>query len=65
LSGWPRPSLIKVSRPTLSVRPEVKLYAFDILVEGDDDLRKLPLHLRKASLERLVAHRPTRRFLGT
>ena len=43
----------------------MKLYAFDILVEGDDDLRKLPLHLRKASLERLVAHRPTRRFLGT
>jgi hypothetical protein len=24
---------------------EVQLYAFDILVEGDDDLRKLPLHL--------------------
>jgi ATP-dependent DNA ligase len=27
---------------------EVRLCAFDILVEGDDDLRKLPLHLRKA-----------------
>jgi Glycine transporter len=26
---------------------EVQLCAFDILVEGGDDLRKLPLHLRK------------------
>jgi ATP-dependent DNA ligase len=31
---------------------EVQFCAFDILVEGDDDLRKLPLHLRKTSLER-------------
>ena len=37
---------------------EVQLCAFDILVEGDDDLRKLPLHLRKANLERLLARRP-------
>ena len=29
---------------------EVQFCAFDILVEGDDDLRKLPLHLRKANL---------------
>ena len=28
---------------------EVQLCAFDILVEGSDDLRKLPLHLRKTS----------------
>jgi len=26
---------------------DVQLCAFDILVEGGDDLRKLPLHLRK------------------
>jgi bifunctional non-homologous end joining protein LigD len=34
---------------------EIQLCAFDILVEGDDDLRKLPL--RKANLERLLARR--------
>ena len=28
---------------------EVQLYAFDILVLGGDDLRKLPLHLRKTN----------------
>jgi ATP-dependent DNA ligase len=37
---------------------EVQFCAFDILVEGDDDLRKLPLHLRKTSLQRHLAHRP-------
>jgi len=43
---------------------EVQLCAFDILVEGDDDLRKLPLHLRKASLERLLARRPEGVFVN-
>ena len=37
---------------------EVQLCAFDILIEGVDDLRKLPLHLRKTNLERLLARRP-------
>jgi bifunctional non-homologous end joining protein LigD len=37
---------------------EAQLCAFDILVEGSDDLRKLPLHLRKTSLERPLARRP-------
>jgi hypothetical protein len=37
---------------------EVQLCAFDILVEGSDDLRKLPLHLRETSLERPLARRP-------
>jgi len=37
---------------------EVQLYAFDILAMGGDDLRCLPLHLRKTSLERLLARRP-------
>ncbi|WP_371259223.1 hypothetical protein [Bradyrhizobium sp. WSM1743] len=36
---------------------EVQLYAFDILVMGGDDLRGLPLHLRKTNLERLLARR--------
>jgi ATP-dependent DNA ligase len=43
---------------------EVQLCAFDLLVEGDDDLRKLPLHLRKASLERLLARRPEGVFVN-
>jgi ATP-dependent DNA ligase len=36
---------------------EVQLCAFDILAEGDDDLRQLPLSMRKANLERLLARR--------
>jgi bifunctional non-homologous end joining protein LigD len=37
---------------------EVQLYAFDILALGGDDLRSLPLHMRKANLEQLLARRP-------
>ncbi|MCK1315391.1 DNA ligase [Bradyrhizobium sp. 23] len=37
---------------------EVQLYAFDVLAMGGDDLRQLPLHLRKTNLERLLARRP-------
>ena len=43
---------------------EVQLCAFDILAEGGDDLRKLPLHLRKTSLERLLARRPEGIFVS-
>jgi bifunctional non-homologous end joining protein LigD len=43
---------------------EVQLCAFDILVEGDDDLRRLPLHLRKTNLERLLARRPDGIFIN-
>jgi bifunctional non-homologous end joining protein LigD len=43
---------------------EVQLCAFDILAEGDDDLRKLPLHLRKNALERLLARRPDGIFIN-
>ena len=43
---------------------EVQLCAFDLLAEGDDYLRKLPLHLRKASLERLLARRPEGVFIN-
>ena len=43
---------------------EVQLCAFDILAEGGDDLRKLPLHLRKTSLERLLARRPEGIFVN-
>jgi bifunctional non-homologous end joining protein LigD len=34
---------------------EVQLYAFDILAIDGDDLRSLPLSMRKAHLERLLA----------
>jgi ATP-dependent DNA ligase len=37
---------------------EVQLYTFDILSLDGDDLRALPLAMRKASLERLLARRP-------
>jgi bifunctional non-homologous end joining protein LigD len=43
---------------------EVQLCAFDILVDGDNDLRKLPLHLRKNNLERLLARRPEGIFVS-
>ena len=36
---------------------EVEFYAFDILVSDDDDLRRLPLSTRKASLSGLLARR--------
>jgi hypothetical protein len=37
---------------------EVMLYAFDILALDGEDLRKLPLGLRKTNLARLLARRP-------
>jgi bifunctional non-homologous end joining protein LigD len=37
---------------------EVMLYAFDILALDGEDLRSLPLHLRKTKLARLLARRP-------
>jgi ATP-dependent DNA ligase len=37
---------------------EVQLYAFDVLALGGEDLRKLPLHIRKNNLARLLARRP-------
>jgi bifunctional non-homologous end joining protein LigD len=43
---------------------EVQFYAFDILVDGGDDLRKLPLHLRKNNLSRLLARRVDGIFLS-
>ena len=36
---------------------EVEFYAFDILVSDGDDLRRLPLSMRKATLARLLARR--------
>jgi bifunctional non-homologous end joining protein LigD len=36
---------------------EVEFYAFDMLVSDGDDLRKLPLSMRKTNLSRLLARR--------
>jgi bifunctional non-homologous end joining protein LigD len=43
---------------------EVQLYAFDILALGGEDLRKMPLHLRKNNLTRLLARRPEGIFVS-
>jgi ATP-dependent DNA ligase len=37
---------------------EVQLCAFDVLAMDGDDLRDLPLSMRKANLQRLLARRP-------
>jgi bifunctional non-homologous end joining protein LigD len=43
---------------------QVKLYAFDILALDGDDLRPLPLYLRKEHLARLLARRPEGIFVS-
>jgi bifunctional non-homologous end joining protein LigD len=43
---------------------EVQLYAFDILALDGDDLRKLPLSMRKTNLARLLARRPEGIFVS-
>jgi ATP-dependent DNA ligase len=40
---------------------ELSIYSYDVLALGDDDLRALPLHLRKANLAQLLARRPDER----
>jgi bifunctional non-homologous end joining protein LigD len=42
----------------------VQFCAFHILAEGGDDLRKLPLSMRKTNLERLLARRPEGIFVN-
>jgi bifunctional non-homologous end joining protein LigD len=43
---------------------EVQLYAFDVMALDGEDLRKLPLHLRKTNLARLLARRPNGIFIA-
>ena len=43
---------------------EVQLCAFDLLAEGGDDVRKLPLLMRRTNLARLLARRPDGIFEG-
>jgi bifunctional non-homologous end joining protein LigD len=42
---------------------EVQFYAFDMLAGDGDDMRKLPLSMRKASLQRLLAGRHLHRAI--
>ena len=44
---------------------EVQLYAFDVLAMDGDDLRPLPLSMRKASLAKLLHRRPDGIFMGS
>ena len=43
---------------------EVQLCAFDVLAMDGDDLRRLPLSMRKTNLARLLARRPEGIFLS-
>jgi ATP-dependent DNA ligase len=43
---------------------EVQLCAFDVLAMGGDDLRGLPLSMRKTNLERLLRRRPDGIFVN-
>jgi bifunctional non-homologous end joining protein LigD len=43
---------------------EVQLYAFDVLSIGGEDLRPLPLSIRKANLARLLRGRPDGMFVA-
>jgi bifunctional non-homologous end joining protein LigD len=43
---------------------EVQLLAFDVLAMDGDDLRNLPLSMRKANLARLLARRPDGIFMS-
>jgi ATP-dependent DNA ligase len=43
---------------------EVQLYAFDLLAMEGDDLRSLPLSMRKSNLARLLARRPDGIFVA-
>jgi bifunctional non-homologous end joining protein LigD len=43
---------------------EVQFYSFDVLMSEGDDLRKLPLSMRKASLARLLVRRANGIFLS-
>jgi bifunctional non-homologous end joining protein LigD len=47
-----------------STTNEVMLYAFDAMMLDGDDLRKLPLSMRKTNLARLLARRPDGIFIA-
>jgi bifunctional non-homologous end joining protein LigD len=50
---------LPISTPSTRQHDEaVQLYVFDVLALDGDDLRPLPLSLRKTNLARLLARRP-------
>ena len=63
-----RPRLVRDrcrgDRPRDQHDEEVQLYAFDILTLDGEDLRSLPLSLRKTNLARLLARRPDGIFVA-
>jgi ATP-dependent DNA ligase len=44
---------------------DVRFYAFDMLAGDGDDMRRLPLSMRKANLPRLLTRRPEGIFVST
>jgi ATP-dependent DNA ligase len=52
---------LKLAR-LLGPKDEVQLCAFDVLAMDGDDLRDLPLSMRKANLARLLVRRPAEFF---
>jgi ATP-dependent DNA ligase len=44
---------------------EVQLYAFDLLALDGDDLRRLPLSMRKTNLDEILRRRPQGIFVAT
>jgi ATP-dependent DNA ligase len=44
---------------------EVQLYAFDLLALDGDDLRRLPLSMRKTNLDDMLRRRPQGIFAAT
>src|SRR5450432_3397861 len=64
-----RSSLVSMVSPTSMLSTpvgsdEVQLYAFDVLAMDGDDLRDLPLSMRKASLAKLLRGRPDGMFVA-
>jgi ATP-dependent DNA ligase len=56
--SWPANSTSALPpKADVGTNDEIQLYAFDILALDGDDLRKLPLHLRKTNLAHLLARR--------
>jgi hypothetical protein len=43
---------------------EVQIYAFDAMMLDGDDLRRLPLSMRKANSQRLLSRRPDGIFIA-
>jgi bifunctional non-homologous end joining protein LigD len=52
------------SASTAAPIAEVQFHAFDVLAEGGEDLRQLPLSMRKTNLARLLARRIDGIFLS-